>query len=100
MQSYYGVFYKDKDGFDTLAQSGDFGQCLLYSEKREASKSLIEFRNKLFDTLNPRIEYVIKHRGFFKKPYEVAKRPDYLSDWEKSELRQKLNTLFIKQIQI
>lgn len=97
--NYYGIYYKDKEGFEILCS--EKGQMFVFSSKEEAKKKLAEFKKFLDDTLNPRIEYKTKPNIYFweKKRMEEI-RPPVLMPWVREELIQQFNTCSIKIISI
>lgn len=93
---YYGIFYKDKDGFDLLIQ--DEYQMMVYPSKNSAQSALSKHLQKIENILHPKIIY--KNEGtFFKKKMVPVPQPQ-LSDWVRNELIQKKNTAFLKAINI
>lgn len=95
MGMYYGIFYKDKDGYDLLVQDED--SMLVYPSKAIANVKLSRYVEKVTDTLHPRLEYRKVRDGFFKFRIEPIE-PPRLEDWVRRELIQKKNTAFVKPI--
>lgn len=94
---FYGVFYKDKDGFNVLSQAPD-GCMHVYPTEVAAKSAWAASIKRIEDVLNPRVEYV-RVGGFWNRQYEAV-RPEPLEPWVKAELVQKKNTLYVKRIQI
>lgn len=93
---YFGIFYKDKDGFDLLMQ--DENQMMVYPSKNSAKSALSKHLEKIENILNPKIIY--KNEGSFFKKKMVKITPPQLSEWVRNELIQKKNTAFLKAINI
>lgn len=96
--NYCGIFYKDKDGYEILCQLDI--QMLVYSGPREAQVGLKKFKEELNNRLNPKIEYKVVSRTWYGKPKVLEPVRQYMDEWVRSDLIQKLNTAFVKAIKI
>lgn len=95
MGIYYGVFYKDKDGFELLVQDED--RMLVFPTKAIASAQCAKYVEKVINILNPIIEYRKVRKGFWRTEMEMIEPPK-LEDWVRQELVQKSRTCFVKPI--
>ena len=96
---YYGIFYKDKDGFEILAQMND--TMLVFSGQREAQAYIKVFKEEMYNRLNPKIQYKKVRSGFFKTNIEYVPEPiEHVDMWIREPWIQKMNTCFIKTITI
>ncbi|ADG35988.1 hypothetical protein Acj61p023 [Acinetobacter phage Acj61] len=95
MGIYYGVFYKDKDGYEILVQDED--RMLVFPNKAVASAQCAKYVEKVINILNPVIKYKKVRVSIFRSKMEMIEPPK-LEDWVRQELVQKSRTCFVKQI--
>lgn len=95
MGIYYGVFYKDKDGYEILVQDED--RMLVFPTKVIASAQCAKYVEKVINILNPAIKYKKVRVGIFRTEMEMIEPPK-LEEWVRQELIQKSRTCFVKQI--
>lgn len=95
MGMYYGVFYKDKDGYELLVQDED--TMLVFPTRGIAQAKSARYVEKVVNILNPIIEYRKVRTGLWRHEMELIEPPK-LEDWVRQELIQKSRTCFVKPI--
>lgn len=90
----YGVFYKDREGYDILVDHN--GQYLTFLSMEIAQSKAEEYKKFIDDTMSPRIEYVRK--SFFNK--QMVKISNALPEYLRILYTRQKETLFLKVIKI
>lgn len=90
------LFYKDKDGFETLFS--EFGNSMVYPNETRAKAEHARTLNKIEDLLDPMVIY--KTKGFFIRKIERVKPVSNLKEHERTLMIQIKNTLFFRKVSI